>query len=514
MNRMRHGSSGDARAYATSPASSKLAPGVFDPGACHTLVRAAYEHRGHEGEEHAGSGRYQHVVRKGVSGEGDEGQPHDHPVGAAQPAGVVRDPKDEQDNQQTEADQAALHPHAQILVVGGRGLDQPREVAVRRNDGIAGTYPPAEPGRGRGRLLERRPQQVAAAEVAGLVAQHVEQPHRGEVGCQGHEQGQQAGGQQQGQDPPLAWKRRRADEDQGEPGHRDGIGKRRACSGQHQDHEIHHQQQERARLSLAIEFDQTGVDGREAEPGEEGGMAQPRQPFAASLKEQRTQAGNGEACSACDTEQRYPDRRANHRLRPASRQAAEREGKRRNRTGQRAEAFGLRQIMVQAMRLARDEHRQKAEARVEHVRLKAVAEDADRGEHQFRSLDRRDRGLEGARAEQIAERHLQRGSRDQQPGDAEHDCVPEGQDSDAARRRPRQRQPEPERREHGKGGTDGEQADRSHTDRLRRMSKRKLHAPHGSTKSYQNIKRETIAGGRSCADLENINLSIGSLLHN
>ena len=128
-------------------------------------------------------------------------------------------------------------------------------------------------------------------------------------------------------------------------------------------------------------------------------MAQPRQPLAAALEEQRTQAGNGENAPCRHAEQRDPDRRADHRLGPASRQAAEREGKRRDRTGERAEAFGLRQIRVQAVHLPDDEHRQEAEAGVEHVRLEAVTKDADRGEHQFRPLDRGDRCRECGRAE-------------------------------------------------------------------------------------------------------------------
>jgi hypothetical protein len=384
-----------------------------------------------------------------MGGEGDEGQPHDRPIGRAQTARVAHDPQHEQNDQQAKADHTALHPQAQILVVCCIGLHQPGQLAVRRNDGIAGAHPPAEPGRGRSRLLERRPQQVAAAEIAGLTAQYVEQPHRREIVGQNDQRRHQAGGQQKGQNPASAGKRRGADKDQGEPGHRDGIGQRRACAGQRQDQEVRRQHQKRARFPLAIEFDQTGVDGREADPCEEGRMAQPCQPLAATFEEQRTQAGNGKNPSGGNAEQGYPGRRPNHGLRPASRQAGEREGKRRNRADERAEAFGLRQILVQAMRLPYGEHRQEAEGRVEHVGLEAVAKHADGGEHQFGSLDRRDRGLECARPEQIAERHLQRGSGDQQPGDAEHDRVPERQDGNAHCRRRGQRQPEPERREHG-----------------------------------------------------------------
>ena len=116
-----------------------------------------------------------------------------------------------------------------------------------------------------------------------------------------------------------------------------------------------------------------------------------------------------------------------------SRKSAEREGKGRDGTGERAEAFGLRQIMMQAMRLTNDEHRQEAEARVEHVRAEPVAKDADAGQHQFRAFHHGDRALVCGGANEIAERHLQRGPSDQQPGDAEYDRVTECQDGNAGR---------------------------------------------------------------------------------
>ena len=70
-------------------------------------------------------------------------------------------------------------------------------------------------------------------------------------------------------------------------------------------------------LPLAIELDQTGIDGGEAEPGQESGMAQSRQPLAAGIEEHRAQAGQVENSPARDTEQRYPGRRADHSPGPA-----------------------------------------------------------------------------------------------------------------------------------------------------------------------------------------------------
>ena len=49
---------------------------------------------------------------------------------------------------------------------------------VVRNDEVAGTEAPAEPGGFRRGCLEHRPQQLAAAQIVGLAVQHLEQAER------------------------------------------------------------------------------------------------------------------------------------------------------------------------------------------------------------------------------------------------------------------------------------------------------------------------------------------------
>ena len=88
------------------------------------------------------------------------------------------------------------------------------------------------------------------------------------------------------------------------------------------------------------------------------------------------------------------------------------------------------------------EDRGKRPGGIERVEPRAVAHDAQRGEAELRGLHHGDRRRVGGRVDQVVHRHFQRRAGHQQPGDAEADQMPAGDDRDAEHRSDRQQRPE------------------------------------------------------------------------
>ncbi len=126
------------------------------------------------------------------------------------------------------------------------------------------------------------------------------------------------------------------------------------------------------------------------------------------------------------------------------REPAEGEGEWRDRPQQRAQARRRREIRVQPVRQAGDEHGPEGKRGVAEIQCRPVAQHAHQRQQQFGKLHCGNGGLEPGWANEITQGHFQGCPGDQQPDHAAGGQVPEYQDRRRSDRKQRQWEPEPQ----------------------------------------------------------------------